>query len=67
MKVTLTCSIAGPAGMFPAGSVLDTTEKEANSLIAAGYAVPYAEPEEVETAESKIFERRETTHKRRKK
>lgn len=66
MKVKLTCSIAGPAGMFPAGSVLDTTEKEAASFIAAGYAVPYDDEEEteIETTQSKDFLKRETTAKR---
>ena len=68
MKIKLTSSLAG-AEVLPAGTVLDTTEKEAKSLIAAGYAVAYTEDEaEIQTAESRGFQEREIaiTAKRRK-
>ena len=67
MKIKLTSSLAG-AKVLPAGTVIDTTEKEALSLIAAGYAEAYTEEGEIETGESRGFQEREMaiTAKRRK-
>lgn len=48
--------------MHPAGSVIDTTVKEAQSLISAGYAELY---EDVETKTSKAAESRQKTVKRK--
>lgn len=50
MKVKLLQSLAGPT-MCAAGTILETTEKEALSLIAAGFAEVYVE-EEVEQSTS---------------
>lgn len=61
VKIRLLASIAG-AEMHPAGSVIDTTVKEAQSLISAGYAELY---EEVETKTSKAVETREKATKRK--
>jgi len=61
VKVRLLASIAG-AEMHPAGSVIDTTVKEAQSLISAGYAELY---EEVKTKTSKAAETREKAVKRK--
>lgn len=61
VKVRLLASIAG-AEMHPAGSVIDTTIKEAQSLISAGYAELY---EEVEAKTSKAAEIREKAVKRK--
>ena len=61
VKVRLLASIAG-AEMHPAGSVIDTTVKEAQSLISAGYAELV---EEVETKTSKAAETREKAVKRK--
>lgn len=62
VKVRLLASIAG-AEMHPAGSVIDTTVKEAQSLISAGYAELV---EEVETKTSKAAENRQKAVKKRK-
>lgn len=64
MKIKLTCSLAG-AEVLPAGTVIDTTAKEAASMVAAGYA-EYVE-DEVQTADSKKFATRPTTDKKYKK
>lgn len=65
-KIVLKVSIAGPSGMYPAGSVIDTVE--ADAFVQVGYADYYEEPkpERIETADSKQFVKRETTAKRRK-
>ena len=61
VKITLTASLAG-AECIPAGSVIETTAKEAASLVAAGYAT-YDVAEE--DAESKGFQARQTTAKKK--
>lgn len=62
VKIRLLQSISG-AEMHPAGSVIVTTIKEATGLISAGFAELV---EEMETAQSKQVERRQTTSRRRK-
>lgn len=61
VKVRLLSSIAG-AEMYPAGSIIETTVKEAQSLISHGYAELY---EEVETKTSKAAEVRKKAVKRK--
>lgn len=51
VKIRLTASITGPAGMYPAGSELETTEKEAKSLVSNGYA-EYIKDEPVITTDA---------------
>lgn len=63
VKIRLLSSISGPAGMWPAGSELTTTPKEASSLVAAGYA-EFIEQPEINTADSKPAEARETSDRR---
>lgn len=52
MKVKLAGLSAGPAGVFPAGSVVDLPDQQARQLIASGQAeavdapVPNPEPEQ---------------------
>ncbi len=58
MKIRLITLMAGPAGVFPPGSVLEVSPEEARALIAGGYAepvprpaaAPKVEPPAVETA-----------------
>lgn len=65
ITIKLLCSISGPAGMFPAGSDLETTDEEAASLVAHGLAEYKEAP--VETKEDKGFQTRETTARKRRK
>lgn len=39
IKIKLITRMAGPEGIFPAGSIIERAEKEANMLIRLGYAV----------------------------
>lgn len=48
---------------MPAGCEIETTPKEAESLVSHGYA-EYVKEEEIETAESREVKARETTSKR---
>ncbi len=41
MKVRLISTMAGPAGAFQAGQVVEFSDKQARELIAGGYAVAY--------------------------
>lgn len=52
------------AEMHPAGSIIETTVKEATGLIAAGFAELY---EEIETAQSKPAQVRKRSARRTKK
>ena len=45
-KVRLNTTMAGPAGVFPAGSVLDVDDKEAKLLVDGGFAVLLGEETE---------------------
>lgn len=56
VKIRLLTSISG-AAMHPAGSIIETSVKEATGLISAGFAELY---EEVETAQSASAETRQT-------
>ena len=64
IKIRLTASFGGPAGVMPAGCEIETTQKEASSLVSAGYA-EYVE--EIITTESKSAPVRETTSRRSRK
>ena len=57
VKIRLLSSLAG-AEVLPAGTIIETTITEAQSLISNGYAELY---EEIETAESKPAKARKTT------
>jgi len=48
MKVRLKTLMAGPDGIFQAGSVIDRPSEEAEALIAAGYAERLSETAAVE-------------------
>ncbi len=50
MRIRLKTRLAGPEGNFPSGTELNLDFKEANTLIAGGYAVSL-EPEEPKTKE----------------
>lgn len=63
VKVRLLASFTGPAGVMPAGSVLETTEKEAASFVSHGYATYDLGEEaqgEIVTTESRQAPIRET-------
>ena len=62
VKIRLTASMAGPGGVYPAGSTLETTPKEAQSLVSNGFAEYITD--EVITTESKAAPVRETTARR---
>lgn len=65
VKIKLKCSMAG-AQVIAAGSIIETTMKEATSLVSAGYA-EFVEEDDVELATSKEAHVRSKTVKRRKK
>jgi hypothetical protein len=44
MKIKMNTLAAGPAGTFPAGSVVDFPDDEARALITGGYAKAVEEP-----------------------
>jgi len=63
VKIRLLTSVSG-VEMHPAGSIIETTVKEATGLISAGFAELV---EEIETAQSKPARARQTTRRRTKK
>jgi len=45
MRVRLKTLMAGPEGVFPAGSVANVPREEAEALIAGGFAERFDQPE----------------------
>ncbi len=46
MRIRLKTLMAGPEGVFQAGSVIDIDSDEASALLSAGYAEPLEHPAE---------------------
>lgn len=70
MKVQMTTTAAGPAGVWPAGAVVDVDASTAGALVDGGYAVPLdpsadAVPGEPEAAQPGPTEPEEAPRPRR--
>jgi len=63
MKIKLTTSLSGANGAWSAGDEYECNDGEARSLIAAGYAVAFANPK-IERAVKAVPEQRAAVGKR---